>query len=551
MASTATQVTVTDLSTLSQDSVDKFQQVLNELIQEYQPLVDVTGGLFEDLLLHLKAVLDAATQQNIDLVRQSNSLYEVNLNPDLADPTILRNLLSNYNLTANPGTKATGPITVILNDEIGTVVLEDALFTISGLQFRSPITYAIRTDPLEILSPTDILLVPTTTGQYSFTINIDAVDVGSAGNVIRGLQVVPDQPPASFAQAYVQTDFTGGTDVSTNQELVTALAAGLAIGAWSNRINIQSLITKQEEFSTINPNNISIIGFGDPEMIRDQHAIWPGAQGGRSDLYLRSQPLYQNIAFTKTATLIAKVGPVGTWQFGIGRDDAPGFYRVSKVLFPDQDPNDPGFAPTSDVRGFDLSGVVGPPDIINATEATYSRYQTAVIQFDDTVTDATALVVGVATKDYQVVTQAMPLVAEVQDFLLGRDVRPPMCDAEVKGVIPCFTTVACTVNYDNTTTPPTVAAVQNAVADAVNGLVYPGSLAASFIDQAIHNAFPNVESVTGFLITGTVRRINGTTTFLSNAVIITIPAVNSLMQSGRTVAFFLEPSSVSVTLVPV
>ena len=61
MASTATEVTVTDLSTLSQDSVDKFQKVLDTLVQEYQPLVDVTGGLFEDLLLHLKAVLDAAT----------------------------------------------------------------------------------------------------------------------------------------------------------------------------------------------------------------------------------------------------------------------------------------------------------------------------------------------------------------------------------------------------------------------------------------------------------------------------------------------------------
>lgn len=551
MASTATEVTVTDLNMLSQESVDKFQKVLDTLIQEYQPLVDVTGGVFEDLLLHLKAILDAATQENIDLVRQSNSLYEVNLNPALASPSILRDLLSNYNLTASPGTKAAGPITVVLSQQIGTVVPQGALFVISGLQFQSPVSYGIRTNPAQVLSPTDVLLIPTGTGQYTFTINLTAVEVGAAGNVMRGLTVIPTQPPAAFAQAYVQSDFIGGTDPATNEQLLTELAAGLAIGAWANRVNVQSLITKQPAFSTIDPNNISIIGFGDPEMLRDQHAIWPGASGGRVDIYQRSQPLYRNVAFLKTATLIAKTGPVGTWQFGIGRNDAPGFYRVSKVLFPNEDVNDPGFAPTSDVRGFDLSGVVGPPDIINATEAVYSRYQTAVIQFIDNITDATAMVIGTTTKNYQVVTQAMPLIAEVQDFLLGRDVRPPMSDVEVKAPIPCFTTVTCTVNYDSTTTPPTVAAVQNAVAVAVNGLIYPGSLAASFIDQTIHNAFPNVDSVTSFLLTGTIRRIDGTTTFLSNAVIITIPSVNSLMQSGRTAAFFLEPSNVSVTLVAV
>lgn len=544
-------ITVTDLSTLSQESVDQFQATLDKQIQELQPLVDVTGGLFEDLLLHLKAVLDAATQENIDLVRQSNSLQQVNANPALADPTILALLLSNYNLKPSTGSKASGPVTFVLSQLIGTVIPQGQLFTIQGMSFQSPTTYGIRTSPAQVIAPTDVLISQIGPGQFAFTINLQAVNVGSAGNVTRGMAVVPLQIPAAFVKAFVQNDFTGGTNPSTNQQLLTELAAGLAIGAWSNRVNIQSLITKQPAFANIVPNNISIIGFGDPEMLRDQHAIWPGATGGRSDLYLRSQPLYRNVAVTKTATLISKIGPVGTWQFGVERNDAPGFYQVVKVLFPNQDPTAVGFPPSSDVRGFDLTGVVGPPDIINALEATYSRYQTAVIQFVDTVTDASSLVVGVATKSYQVVLQAMPLIADVQDFLLQRSVRPPMCDVEVKAPIPVYTTVTCTVGYAHNTTPPTVAAIQNAVATAVNNLNYPGSLASSFIDQTIHNAFSNVVSVTGFTLTGTIRRIDGSTTFLSDPVQITIPAVDGLMQSGRTAVFFLQPSDVSVTLVAV
>lgn len=544
-------ITVTNLNDLSQKSVDLFQAALDTQIQELQPLVDVEGGTFEDLLLHLKAVLDAATQENIDLVRQANSLQQVIANPQLADPTIVQLLLSNYNLRANLGTKASGPVTFVLSQLIGTVIPQGSLFVIQGMSFTSPVTYGVRTSPAAVLTPTDVLITQVGPGQYAFTVSLTAVNVGTTGNVLRGVTVLPQQPPAAFLRAYVQNDFTGGTNASTNQELLTQLAAGMAIGAWSNRVNIQSLITKQPAFANINPNNISIIGFGDPEMIRDQHAIWPGASGGRADVYVKSQPIYQNVAFTKTATLISKIGPLGTWQFGINRDDSPGFYRVLKILFVGEDPNDTGFPPTSDVRGIDLSGVDGPPDIINALEGTYGAFQTAVIQFVDNVTDATALVVGTATKNYQVVTQAMPLIGELQIFLLGRSVRPPMSDAEVKAPIPVFTTVACTVNYDMNTTPPDITTLNNAIAAAVNGLVYPGTLAASFIDQTIHNTYANVVSVTGFTITGTIRRTDGTTTFLTSALQITIPSVNNLMQSGRTAVFFLEPANISITLVAV
>lgn len=542
-------VTVTDLSTLNQASVDQFQTELVQLIQEYQPLVDVSGGVFEDLLIHLKAILDAATEENIDLVRQANSLQQVIANPALADPAIVDLLLSNFNLVRNPGTIASGNVTIVLSQLVGTVIPIGATFTINGVAFVSPVTYGIRTSPTSVISSTDRLISQITTGQYGFTINLQAVNTGTAGNVMRGLAVTPDNIPAAFLKAYVASDFTGGTDPSTNAQLLTELASGMAIGAWSNRVSIESMIRKQTAFANI--ENLSIIGFGDPEMLRDQHSIWPGSTGGRSDLYLRSQALYQSATVTKTATLISKAGAVGTWQFGVNRDDAPGFYKVDRILLTTEDPTDAGFQPTSDIRGFDLTNVTGPPDIVTALEAVYSPYQTSVIQFADNVTDATALVTNVATNDYTIIFQAMPLVADVQDFLLGRTVRPPMGDVLVKAPIPCYTFISLTVNYKNGTTAPVVTTIQNAIATAVNNLDFSGQLPASLIDQVVHNTVSNLVSVTSIDLLGQLRGIDGTITILHDTIVIAIPEDDDLMQSGRTAAFFVNPSDIAVNLVAV
>jgi hypothetical protein len=544
-------VKIPNLNDLDQASVEQFDKLLTQLIQELDPTIDVKSGPFHDLVLHLKAILDAGEQTNIDLIRQANSLLAISQNSNLADTDVVDRLLSNYNITRNPGTKARGDITIILDQLTNTVIGKGSVFIIDGLKFTSPVTYVGRTTSATVIGPNDRLIIPVSLNQYAFTITLEANDIGTSYNVLQSTTVVPANPPAHFVKAYVAADFTNGTNAQTNQELIDLLAAGMAIAAWSNRISIESLIRKQTTFATI--KNLSIIGFGDPEMLRDQHSIWPGSTGGRSDLYLRSQELYQNIQLTKSAVLVAKAGPIGTWQFGIGRDDAPGFYKVDKILLPSQDLTDPGWTPSSEVRSLDLTGVVGVPDLISTlvNEGIYSRYQAAVIQFVDTTTDATALTIGTSTNEYKVLVQAMPLIADLQSFLLTRDVAPPQCDVLVKAPIPCYTEVTFTVNYDSTTTAPSIPDIQTAVASAVNNLSFPGSLSASFIDQVLHNLLPNLVSVTNMSLAGLIRRPNGTTIPLASTTQITIPSEPANMISGRTTVFFLAPEDVNVTLNPV
>jgi hypothetical protein len=383
---------------------------------------------------------------------------------------------------------------------------------------------------------------------YAFTIPMTAAAVGPAYNVGIGSVTTPASLPPSFVKAYVQSDFTGGEAATTNAELVAEVAQGLACKTWSNPVTIQGLIQAQTAFADIQA--LSIIGFGDPEMIRDQHSIFPGSFGGRSDLYLQSQPLYQNTSVTVTASLISKVGAVGTWQFTLTRDAAPGFYTIEKILLPSVPVTNSGFPPLTDNRGYDVSNYPQAPDIIDYEEAAYSRFQISVVTFVDTVTNATSLALGTQATYICLVTQ-MPLIGSVQDFLSQRTVSPPMCDVLVKAPIPVFTSVAFTLNYVAGTTAPTVAAVQQAVASAVNVLSFTGQLSASFINQVLHNAFTNAVSITGLSMVGSLRNVDGTYTNLFSPTQLVVPSSDALMLSGRTATFFLPPASVGVTLVAV
>jgi hypothetical protein len=540
-------VQVQDLTTLDPNSVDQIESRLIQLIKELEPGVDLNVGVVRMLVLHLKSVLDAATKENVSLLEESGSLKAVTENPALQDNTTVDRVLSNFRLVRSPGIEAGGDVTIVLSALTPAVIVKNTIFIINGISFVANESYAARTSLALVTGPNDRLLMPIGGGQYVFTISVTASSVGSAGNVPAASAAVPDAVIPSFVQAYAAIDFTGGADPSTNEQLLNQLALGLAVRAWSNRVSIEALIKTQPSFVNVGP--MSIIGFGDPEMIRDQHAIWPGSLGGRSDLYVRTTPLYQTRSVTLPGSLIAKVGPLGTWQIGISRDAIPGYYEIDKVLLPSMALTAPGFPVATEVRSIDLTGLDFQADITLVKEGTYSRYQAAVITFDDTTTDATALPLA-TVQDYVVVAKAMPLLADVQDFLMTRQVRPPMGDALTRGPVPCFTTVSFTLNMASGSPSVDQNLVKTNVANAVNAQGFIGQLSASFIDQVLHATVPGLVTVSAMTLNGRVRKPDGANTLLGpSAVSLVIPTDYPNMTSGRTTVFFLNPSSITIVVV--
>lgn len=538
-------LTVTDLNSLNQTDVDTNFNTLVELIQEAFPDVDLKRGVLHDFVLYLAALLTTANQENIDLVRRSTSLSEITADPTLADDAIVDDVLSNYRITRKTPTSASGTVTIVVSELLPVTIGLGEVFTYNNLTFTSDDVYNARTTEGTVINTNDRLLTAIT-GGYAFTINVTASETGSAYRLKKDAALTMSSPPPNFVSAYVESDFEGGTDAETNSQLLARLEAGGAVKAWCNRDTNKSLILSQEEFADV--LDVSEVGFGDSEMTR-YHSIFPVAFGGRTDLYVRPQDLPKTTVLTKTATLIAKTGTVGTWQFSVGADDAPGFYEVKKITQTDGSGN---YSVASDTRSLNTSVTTTVPDVTEALEATYSRYSTAVVTFDDTDTDATALTTGVSTQSYSVHVKHMPLIAELQDFISGRDVTNPAGDVLVKSAVPCYMSVSFNINKYSSDPTPDTTKIKTAVAAVVNKSGFPGMFSASSISKAVHDVLTGTTmTISGIDMIGKIRRPDGTTTLISSAELLTVPSDPTSYISGKTVVFILDPDDIVITVVPV
>lgn len=544
-------VEVVSVADLTATEVNELHAFLTQLVSESNPSVDVKRGVIHDLVLHLSAVLGSAQKRNIDLLRQSYSVKALTDDALSADEDIIDNLLSNYRITRKDGTAAAGTITIVLSDQTATTIPKGAVFQANGVSFTADEAYATKATAGAVTGETDRLLVAIGGGRYAFQIDVTATTDGADGALRRGDRIVPSIPPTTFVQAYAETDFSGGTASETNEELAVRFQAGIAAKAWSNRITIDSMLRERDEFADI--LQTSIIGYGDAELRRNRYSIFPIAFGGRCDLFVRTAALPANVSLVKTATFIRDTTEGSIWRFSIGRDEAPGFYDVSKILVVGENPANSGFAITSEVRNLDATSTDERyvPDIGEAVEhAAFSPYQTTTIEFLDTLTSTTDLSAGTSTADYQVTARAMPLLRDIQEYVGDRDVIGPGGDVLVRGPVPCFVDLSFTIYLRSTTsTTPDTATIKTALADLVNNLGFSGVLHASQLADVIHNYLP-VKAATGAIdMLGRVIRPDNTITWIRSSSILEIPDETSRGVSARTATFFLDPDAIGISVV--
>jgi hypothetical protein len=539
---------VQSLDELDPTLVSQAQAELSQLMQERHPEVELTGGVFHDLVAYFAGgVSGGINQTEIDRVLQSNSLLAINTNPQLADPALADGVFSNYRITRNTGTAAAGEIAIVVTESASIILSAGTQFEAEGNIFVADQAYIARPPGSVVSGDNERVLEPVSGDQFVFSINATAAAVGTQGNIRRNTQLIPSVPISRFVTSYAATDFSGGTDTETNEDVLTRLQLGIAAKAWSNRINIIGLIKEQPLFAQT--KHYSIIGAGNPELQRAFHSIIPVALLGRADIYARTTDIAKEVTLRKTAVLVSKLVAGSTWQFAIARDDAPGFYEVRQVLLTGSDPSlDSGFEVTSDVRGFDLSGTGFLPDIVTAVEATYSRYQTAVIQFLDTETDVSSLAIG-AKLDYDVIVSAMPLIAELQDFIGGSDVRDPGGDVLVKAAVPCFLSINFDIEQAAGETAPDLTVIRNQIAATVNARDFPGQLHSSIIADIVHNYLTKRQALGPIDLHGRIRQPDGSIVYVRDKTILEIPEKPSMMTTGRTTAFLLSTNDIGISVV--
>lgn len=544
-------IEVTSLDQLDAQLVADLQAEFVQLVNERHPEVDLSLGVFNDLIAHFSGGISGAINQyKINQYLKARSLEDINNDPALADDALVDLVLSNYLIARKTGAPATGEITIVVAADSPIVLSNQALFNSSGAAFYLPAAYiALPSTNTSLLSLNERRLTPIGDGTYAFTVPAIATTNGAVGNVQRGSTMTPQAPPDQFIKAYAATDFVGGTDVETNADLLTRLQNGIAAKVMQGRSNIIALLSEQSQFTGV--LHYQVIGYGNAEMQRNQHTILPVGLPGYVDIYPRSTAFPQRVVVTKTATYVGLSGVNTVWQFSLSRDDAPGFYEVDQVVAKGADPTaDSGYELQSTLRGIDLSAESGQlvPDIINAVEGAFTRFQTAVVRFINTDVPATGLTLNTSTRQFDVYVTAIPAIRDVQAFCSSRDTRNIAGDVLVRAPIPCFLTVNCEVQQASGAPALDLAAIRIAIAERVNSLVFPGQLHTSTIASVVHSYLNTRQALGPIELFGRILLPDGTETYTRSTNVLTLPDRYDVMATGNTIAFYLDPQDIVITV---
>ena len=562
-----------EISSLTQLDATKVQSMittLSQLMAERHPEVELTRGVFHDLVLYFDALLNAAMQENIERLKQSNSLLKITQDPTLADPAIVDQVLSNFNLQRDNGTPAIGTVTVVFNADVLSTISADTTFSADSTDVTFVPTTTFTILPSTAAQPTDAdqrKMIPVGDGTFAATITVVATEVGSAGNVKRGAIFSPRAVLNNAAAAFAAADFIDGGDPATNEEYLTRLATGLAAKTVGSRASYTAAILAQPAFK--NTKHLSVIGCGDTEQQRDQHSLFPISGGGKVDIYAQTNSYAQEIEHLLEATYIgpyvagtptgncdeqALVGGAATgtiWQFAIARDAAPGFYEVSRIVDPVIAVGlQSNYSVLQDTRAADFLELDFVPDVLYLHESAYTRYQTAVIRFVNTdIQPAQTLIPNQTKKRYAITTIGMPLIAELQNYFAGRDTRPRATDVLIKAAVPCFTKISFEIRKSPAAITPDIKAIQNSVSAAIASVGFSGQLHASVISNAAHKHLTSQQALGAIDMFGRIRRPDGSVGFVRDNTILKIPNDAARLVTGRTTAFLTRPQDVAISVV--
>jgi hypothetical protein len=540
---------VTSLSELDTTRVNDLIDTFSQLVRERHPEVELSRGVFHDLVIYFNSALNAAVQENIDRVMQSNSLLAITQNPALADSTLVDKVLSNYNLTRDAGKTAVGDAVVVVNQNITTQINAAIRMTANGVTFFPTRTFTGLPVGQTTAAEGDRTMVPVGDGTYAFKITVFATLAGAAGNIPRGTTLTPDIAPSNVASIFAAVDFTKGLDPATNAEYIAKLPEGLAAKTIGGRRSFTSFIRSQPDFQNI--LHMSVVGFGDAEQKRDQHSLFPVSGGGRVDIYAQTHDIAQRVDHLMTAVYIGPAAPnddtAGTvWQVTLNKDTAPGFYYVARIAKLN-DPENTGYEIISATPGYNLAGADYIPDVTTQEESEFTRYKTLTIQFVDVDVQRAGLVARQSSATYAVTTVGLPLIGSLQDFVAGRDVRCRMADVLIKAAVPCFTTISFKVRRAANELDPDFTAIKKAIVAAVSKIGFSGQLSASVVSSAAHQFLTGQQSISAVDIFGRILRPDGKTVYLRDPARIEVPNDTEHMVSPKTVVFLVSEDDIDIT----
>ena len=496
------------------------------------------GTPLRDLVVTPSAEAGVLNLARVDLCRRASSLYELALDPDIADADSVDRILTNHpTLKRRVDAPASGYIAIYMPDDVITTVPARSRFTHGDLAFVTTVNYVCT--PGILANESNRALTPLSDGTWVFTVPAVAEQTGAAYNIKAGTELTWEGTRTRAIRVAADTDFVGGIDPESNAELLRRLDSGLAAPGDAGRMNIHALLLRQFPFIV----DISLIGGGDREMLRDGRNLLGLKVGGKTDAYVRTA---RGVSVRKVEATAVVIDPAaGLLRLDIGRDVYPGFYDLVSVRRRDQTELDPALTVVDTVYDVDVDGLsYDAPEMREESDYRFTRFQTLAVTFEDRNYNPDDLT-------YHVLLLGLPGIADIQDYVSRRDVRAPGHDMLIKAAVPTLTAVNLTVEYVETGMAVDVDVCRQAVIDAIDRVRFEhGKLSTSGIVQAAQNTLPDTAQVRPPVdLLGITIYPGGRTRTKRTTLELTPDLVSGDPASSRNISYFV--SGVEIALTPV
>lgn len=472
-----------ELTTLDAVATDVYLQaeayILALLAARYPDLDFKKGSSLYWVVTVPAAAAFAALRTTATTMGSSLTLKGLQENAATVDEALATAVLSNYYQEARSGTPSSGTVVVVVSSESTYAVAAGTVFTSGGVEYVTTVPVYVKLTSGEVQETNDRLLTARTDGNYQFTVPVESSVVGVSTFLPLGTALAMTDPPANFVSAAAASDISGGTDTQSIKDVIVQIPKAFAAQTFGSRTNTAAMLA--EAFPG---TKVASIGFGDPEQQRDTHNLLQIQTGGMVDLYVATQGSVASEVKRYTGVLLDPVAK--TWQIQVPAEDAYGLYAVSGVVPADSSAETmPLLVKT---RGVSVPTTGYIPIITTPAEAAFSAYQSYSFTFTDTLSQHSGLIAG-DTQDYDVTVLSMPLVKDIQDYLVqGRLTKAD--NVLVRGAVPCVTRISMVVRLldSDTLTDEEILAMKTAIINRVQAIGFGyGVLSASIIMDAAHD----------------------------------------------------------------
>ena len=516
-------------------------QMLRQKLQEYRPNVDMSpSSVISQLVVGLTA---PAQSLAIDGVRKLEESWSLSQLSDETDPEIVDRLLSNYFVERRPATAAFGRVKLTLSGLVSTAVSSSARFVRNGVTYAPDSSYFGVVSEESLLASTDRLIRLQQDGTYAMSIDVTCTTPGSSGKLLREDQLTLVPAVSGVVAATVEADFSEGEDEESTESLRQRMLEGVSADVPASRASIRSMIRKSVPATV----DVSVIGYGDPELTRGSRNLLGIQLPGKVDVYVRTATVPDVSVVEMDAVLDSKAGKV--WRLVFPRTVFPGAYAVESVKYVETE-----MLGTLEIlsteRGTDAEARDGlfAPTFETGHQSVFTPYQTLVVRFADPATAVTSLTENSSTKSYRVSIRHMPDLWKIQsEMFSSRDARLPGVDCLVRAPFPCYVSAQVTIRHPS---PDTVSAetVASHVAAAINAVPFSwSSLPASEIVRAAQEKAGGGYVDLPVRLSGVLVTPTGDTVHLEGRDGLEVAETEEGV-SRRTTAFYALPGSVSVTV---